>query len=50
MEVRATVPLRSREDLSLAYTPGVARVCTAIAEGPVAGVRVHLEVATPSRW
>ena len=31
IEVRSTVPLRSREDLSLAYTPGVARVCTAIA-------------------
>jgi malate dehydrogenase (oxaloacetate-decarboxylating) len=32
IEVRSTVPLESREDLSLAYTPGVARVCTAIAE------------------
>ncbi len=32
VEVVSTVPLRSREDLSLAYTPGVARVCTAIAE------------------
>jgi malate dehydrogenase (oxaloacetate-decarboxylating) len=31
IEVRSTVPLESREDLSLAYTPGVARVCTAIA-------------------
>src|SRR6476469_4311394 len=34
MEVRATVPLRDRADLSLAYTPGVAEVCTAIAERP----------------
>ncbi|MFL6241256.1 MAG: NADP-dependent malic enzyme [Actinomycetes bacterium] len=32
--VTATVPLRDRSDLSLAYTPGVARVCTAIAEDP----------------
>ena len=32
IEVVSTVPLRSREDLSLAYTPGVARVCTAIAD------------------
>jgi malate dehydrogenase (oxaloacetate-decarboxylating) len=32
IEVRSTVPLDSREDLSLAYTPGVARVCTAIAD------------------
>ena len=34
METVSTVPLRDREDLSLAYTPGVARVCTAIAEHP----------------
>src|SRR5690348_5554109 len=31
LEVRCTVPLATREDLSLAYTPGVARVCEAIA-------------------
>ncbi|MDH6705071.1 MULTISPECIES: NADP-dependent malic enzyme [unclassified Kitasatospora] len=34
MEIRATVPVRDADDLSLAYTPGVARVCTAIAEQP----------------
>ncbi|MBV2353217.1 NADP-dependent malic enzyme [Streptomyces sp. J2-1] len=34
MAVRATVPVRDKDDLSLAYTPGVARVCTAIAEQP----------------
>ncbi|MDX2708898.1 NADP-dependent malic enzyme [Streptomyces sp. PA03-6a] len=34
MEVTATVPVRNADDLSLAYTPGVARVCTAIAEQP----------------
>jgi malate dehydrogenase (oxaloacetate-decarboxylating) len=27
-------PLKTRADLSMAYTPGVARVCTAIAEDP----------------
>jgi malate dehydrogenase (oxaloacetate-decarboxylating) len=27
-------PLRSRDDLSMAYTPGVARVCEAIADDP----------------
>ena len=27
-------PVRTREDLSMAYTPGVARVCSAIAENP----------------
>ncbi|GAA1916171.1 NADP-dependent malic enzyme [Streptantibioticus ferralitis] len=34
MEITATVPVRDRDDLSLAYTPGVAKVCTAIAEQP----------------
>jgi malate dehydrogenase (oxaloacetate-decarboxylating) len=34
LETRSTVPLRNREDLSLAYTPGVARVCSAIAAHP----------------
>jgi malate dehydrogenase (oxaloacetate-decarboxylating) len=31
LAVVATVPLATRDDLSLAYTPGVARVCEAIA-------------------
>jgi malate dehydrogenase (oxaloacetate-decarboxylating) len=34
IEVRSKVPLRSRDDMSMAYTPGVARVCLAIAEDP----------------
>ena len=34
MEVRSTVALDDRDDLSLAYTPGVARVCEAIAADP----------------
>ena len=34
IEVTPKVPLRHREDLSRAYTPGVARVCLAIAENP----------------
>jgi malate dehydrogenase (oxaloacetate-decarboxylating) len=34
MEVRSRVALADRADLSLAYTPGVARVCEAIAEDP----------------
>src|SRR6201991_376870 len=32
IEVRPKTPVRTRDDLSMAYTPGVARVCTAIAE------------------
>src|SRR5215211_1230467 len=34
MAITSTVPLRDRDDLSLAYTPGVARVCEAIAADP----------------
>jgi malate dehydrogenase (oxaloacetate-decarboxylating) len=34
LEVVPKVPLKHRDDLSRAYTPGVARVCTAIAENP----------------
>ncbi|WP_225993777.1 NAD(P)-dependent malic enzyme [Actinomadura rudentiformis] len=34
LEVRSTIPVRNKDDLSLAYTPGVARVCTAIADHP----------------
>ncbi len=34
IEQRNKHPLRTRDDLSMAYTPGVARVCEAIAEDP----------------
>jgi malate dehydrogenase (oxaloacetate-decarboxylating) len=34
MSLASTVPLDGPDDLSLAYTPGVARVCAAIAEDP----------------
>jgi malate dehydrogenase (oxaloacetate-decarboxylating) len=34
MEIRSVVELNGNEDLSLAYTPGVARVCEAIAADP----------------
>jgi malate dehydrogenase (oxaloacetate-decarboxylating) len=30
IEIRSKVPIRTRDDLSMAYTPGVARVCLAI--------------------
>jgi len=32
IEMASKAPLKTRDDLSMAYTPGVARVCTAIAE------------------
>ncbi len=34
IEIRSKAPIRTRDDLSMAYTPGVARVCMAIAEDP----------------
>jgi malate dehydrogenase (oxaloacetate-decarboxylating) len=34
LEVQPKTPLKTRDDLSMAYTPGVARVCEAIAEDP----------------
>jgi malate dehydrogenase (oxaloacetate-decarboxylating) len=34
LEVRSKVPLTTRDDLSMAYTPGVARVCRAIVDHP----------------
>ena len=34
LSVESKIPLRNRDDLSMAYTPGVARVCEAIAARP----------------
>src|SRR5919206_2980852 len=34
IEVRSRMQLRTRDDLSMAYTPGVARICRAIAQEP----------------
>ena len=34
LEVVPKTPLKTRDDLSMAYTPGVARVCRAIADDP----------------
>jgi malate dehydrogenase (oxaloacetate-decarboxylating) len=34
IEVISKIPLKTRSDLSMAYTPGVARVCEAIAKDP----------------
>lgn len=32
--IHSKIPLKTRDDLSMAYTPGVARVCQAIADDP----------------
>ena len=34
LEVKSKVPIRNRDDLSMAYTPGVARICMAIHDKP----------------
>lgn len=34
LEVKSKVPIKTRDDLSMAYTPGVARVCRSIYEDP----------------
>jgi malate dehydrogenase (oxaloacetate-decarboxylating) len=34
IEISSKVPLKTRDDLSRAYTPGVARICQAIVEDP----------------
>ena len=36
IEVNSKVPVKTRDDLSMAYTPGVARICRAIHEDPEA--------------
>ncbi len=34
IEIRGKVPVKTRDDLSMAYTPGVARICLAIRDDP----------------
>src|SRR5215217_457183 len=43
IEVNPKVALRHRDDLSRAYTPGVARVCLAIAENPADARRLTIK-------
>src|SRR5207344_777127 len=43
IEVMPKVPLKHRDDLSRAYTPGVARVCLAIAENPADARRLTVK-------
>lgn len=42
LEIRSKVPLQTRADLSMAYTPGVARVCKAIAQDPRASYNLTI--------
>ncbi|MGB7820476.1 MAG: NAD-dependent malic enzyme [Ornithinibacter sp.] len=43
LSVESKVPIRTRDDLSLIYTPGVARVCMAIAENPADARRLTIK-------
>jgi malate dehydrogenase (oxaloacetate-decarboxylating) len=40
------LPLRTRDDLSMAYTPGVARVCMSIAENPQKAFKYTIKANT----
>ncbi|HZE37679.1 MAG TPA: NAD-dependent malic enzyme [Stackebrandtia sp.] len=43
IEVTSKVSLRNRDELSMAYTPGVARVCQAIADNPADARRLTIK-------
>ena len=43
LEVNPKVPLKHRDDLSRAYTPGVARICLAIAANPADARRLTIK-------
>ncbi len=43
LTIEPKVPIRNRDDLSLIYTPGVARVCAAIAQNPADARRLTIK-------
>jgi malate dehydrogenase (oxaloacetate-decarboxylating) len=43
IEITSKVPIRTRDDLSMIYTPGVARICLAIAENPADARRLTIK-------
>ncbi|TWT72266.1 NAD-dependent malic enzyme [Crateriforma conspicua] len=46
IEVTPTKPVKTRDDLSMAYTPGVARVCRSIADDPDASFSLTIRQNT----
>jgi malate dehydrogenase (oxaloacetate-decarboxylating) len=46
LEVHAKTPLKTRDDLSMAYTPGVARICRAVADAPEAAWNLTIKQNT----
>ncbi len=43
IEIQAKTPVKNRDDLSRVYTPGVARVCTAIQEDPAKAFQLTIK-------
>ncbi len=43
LKIESKVPIRNRDDLSMIYTPGVARVCMAIAANPADARRLTIK-------
>jgi malate dehydrogenase (oxaloacetate-decarboxylating) len=43
LEIHSRVPLKTRDDLSRAYTPGVARICQAIVDDPTDARRLTIK-------
>ena len=52
LEIRPKVRMKTRADLSMAYTPGVARVCRAIEKSPVDSFNLTITLTreAPSDW
>jgi malate dehydrogenase (oxaloacetate-decarboxylating) len=46
IEIKSRMPLKTRDDLSMAYTPGVARVCMAIHDNPQAAFNLTIKKNT----
>jgi malate dehydrogenase (oxaloacetate-decarboxylating) len=46
LEITPKAPLKTRDDLSMAYTPGVARICQAIADSPEAAWNLTIKQNT----
>jgi malate dehydrogenase (oxaloacetate-decarboxylating) len=43
IEIHPKVPIRNRDDLSMVYTPGVARICLALADNPLDARRLTIK-------
>jgi malate dehydrogenase (oxaloacetate-decarboxylating) len=43
IEIKNRVPVKTRDDLSMAYTPGVARICTAIHKTPTDAYKLTMK-------